>query len=353
MAPARLIRWVEDEAGFEALAPEWDRLAAPAGVPFLLHDWVRCWWEAFGGSKTLAVCTVWEGDELTGVFPLCRRGEQLEVMKNVHSPVYRPLARDEDTLRALCAAAVEASGGFLLVAHLPDGDPSIPLLVELASRDGEQTLLERQHVSPIVRLDGFELARKTRKELARLRRRLEEEHEVVFSVLEPPADLEAELREGFAVEASGWKGQRRTAIALAPETDRFYRLVAEAFAARGELRLASVRADGRMVAFDLCLVHAGRLWIPKGGYDEAFRRFAPGLLLTLAEIDRASELGLDAVELLGDDAEWKRKFANDARAHWLVHSYRRRPVPLARYSYRRFVRPRLKGVYRRLAARHA
>lgn len=349
MAQARVIRWVEDEAGFQALAPQWDRLVAPAGVPFLLHDWVRCWWAAFGGSKTLAVCTAWEGEELTGVFPLCRRGAQLEVMKNVHSPVYRPFARDEETLRALVAAAVEASGGFLLVSHLPDGDPSIALLVDLAAQEGELTLLEPQHVSPIVMLEGLDLARKTRKELARLRRRLEEEHDVVFSVVEPPSDLEAELREGFAVEASGWKGEQRTAIALAPETARFYRLVAEAFAARGELRLSSIRAGGTMIAFDLCLVHGGRLWIPKGGYDESFRRYAPGLLLTLAEIERASELGLEAVELLGDEAEWKSKFANDARAHWMVHFYRRRPVPLARYSYRRFVRPHLRTAYRRLA----
>jgi CelD/BcsL family acetyltransferase involved in cellulose biosynthesis len=88
----------------------------------------------------------------------------------------------------------------------------------------------------------------------------------------------------------------------------------------------------------------------KGGYDEAFRRYAPGLMLTLAEIERAQELGLEAVELLGDQADWKAKFANDERAHWLVHSYRRRPVPLARYAYRRAVRPPLRRAYRRVRA---
>jgi CelD/BcsL family acetyltransferase involved in cellulose biosynthesis len=103
-----------------------------------------------------------------------------------------------------------------------------------------------------------------------------------------------------------------------------------------------------MIAFDLCLVDKGRLWILKGGFDEAFRRYAPGLLLTLAGIERAQELGLEAVELLGDQAGWKAKFANDERAHWLVHSYRRRPVPLARYAYRRGVRPPLPRGYRRV-----
>jgi CelD/BcsL family acetyltransferase involved in cellulose biosynthesis len=350
-----VIRWIEDSAGFDALAEQWDRVAEPHRFPFLRYAWLRCWWNAFGGDKRLAICTAWDGDELVGVFPLCRRGGNLEVMKNVHSPVYRPFARDPATLRALVNAAVEASGSFLLVAHLPDGDPAVPLLVESSRARGMLTLVERQHVSPVVRTNGGveeyrqSLGRKTFKDLARLRRRLEEEHDdVVFSVAEPPDDLRAQLDESFAVEASGWKGARQTAIVHAAETAAFYRCIAESFTAAGRLRLSSISVGGRMIAFDLCLVDYDRLWILKGGYDEAFRRYAPGLLLTLAEVERCYELGLEAAELLGDDAEWKRKFSNDARAHLMVHGYRRRPLPLARYSYRRFVRPPLRRAHRRV-----
>src|SRR3972149_1787036 len=98
---------------------------------------------------------------------------------------------------------------------LPAGDPAVPLLVEAARKAGMVTLVERQHVSPIVRFgdaDGLPVSRKVHKELARLRRRLEDEDDVPFSVGEPPADLEAQLEEGFQVEASGWKGVRHTAI---------------------------------------------------------------------------------------------------------------------------------------------
>jgi CelD/BcsL family acetyltransferase involved in cellulose biosynthesis len=349
-----VIEWIEDRARFDELAEQWDELAEREGFPFLRHEWFRCWWDAFGGGKCLAICTAWDGDELTGVFPLCRRAGQLEVMKNVHSPVYRPFARDPETLRALVDAAVEAGGGFLLVAHLPSGDPVASLLVEASRARGMVTLAERQHVSPIVRTDGTvdeyrrSLGRKTHKELARLRRRLEEEHDVVFSVVDAPERLNGQLEAGFAVEASGWKADRRTAIVLAPETEAFYRGIADSFYGAGRLRLSSISAGGKMIAFDLCVLDHGRLWILKGGYDEDFRRYAPGLLLTLAEIERSFELGLEAVELLGDNAEWKQKFANDARAHWLVHSYRRRPGPLTRYGYRRYVRPPLRRAHRRL-----
>ncbi len=352
VAEARLIEWVEDEARFDDLAEEWDRLADSQRFPFLRHSWLRSWWSAFGGQKRLAICTAWEGGELAGVFPLCRRAGYLEVMKNVHSPVYRPFARDEEALRAIVNAAVQAGGGFLLIAHLPGGDPATPMLVDALRARGMVTLVEPQHVSPIVRTNGSveeyrrSRGRKMVKELARLRRRIEDEHDVVFSVVEPPADLDAQLHEGFRVEGSGWKGARRTAIAQASATETFYRSVARSFADTGRLRLSSISVAGQMIAFDLCLLDYARLWILKGGYDETFRRYAPGLLLTQAEVERSFELGLEAVELLGDDAGWKRKFADDARAHLMVHGYRRRPLPLARYAYRRFVRPRLRAARR-------
>jgi CelD/BcsL family acetyltransferase involved in cellulose biosynthesis len=343
-----LIEWVEEQARFEELAEPWERLAEAEAYPFVRFDWLHSWWRAFGGSLRLAICAAWDGDELVGAFPLCRRGRNLEAMQNVHSPVFRLIARDEQTRRELVEAAVDAAGDALLVEQLPEHAPALPMLVEAARGRGRITLVERQHVSPFVRLDGFALKGKTRKELGRLLRRLEDDHEVVFSAVEPPVDLERELRQGFELEASGWKGERHTAILHSAETRAFYLWIAAAFAAAGRLRLSSIRADGRLIAFDLCLVDHNRLWILKGGYDEAFRRYAPGLLLTLAEIERAAELGLETVELLGDRADWKAKFANDSRPHCRVHVYRRRPVPMARYVYRRSVRPSLRRVYHRV-----
>jgi CelD/BcsL family acetyltransferase involved in cellulose biosynthesis len=343
-----LIEWIEEQARFDELAEPWERLAEAEAYPFVRFDWLRAWWRAFGEGRRLAICTAWDGDELVGAFPLCRRGRDLEAMQNVHSPVFRLIARDEQTRRELVEAAVDAAGGALLVEQLPEQAPAVPMLLEAGRARGRITLVERQHVSPIVRLDGFELERKTRKELARLGRRLEDEHEVAYSVVEPPADLFTQLREGFELEASGWKGARQTAILHSAQTRAFYQFVAESSAAAGRLRLSSITVDGRMVAFDLCLVDHNRLWILKGGYAEDFRRYAPGLLLTLAQIERASELGLATVELLGDRAGWKAKFANDARPHCRVHVYRRRPVPVARYVYRRAVRPSLRRLYHRV-----
>src|SRR5437764_1413513 len=79
--------------------------------------------------------------------------------------------------------------------------------------------------------------------LERWRRKMDREHELVARIVEPPQDLASELVRGFAVEASGWKGRAGTAIVSSPETERFYRAVAERFVASDRLRLSWLDLD--------------------------------------------------------------------------------------------------------------
>ena len=166
-----------------------------------------------------------------------------------------------------------------------------------------------------------------------------------LSIVSDPADLNSELARGFAVEASGWKGESGTAILSDERTMTFYREIAHGFAARGELRLSHIVLDGHWAAFDLCLLYRDRLYLLKTGYDERFRKLAPGLVMRLSIIERCFELGIDAHELLGDEAEWKRKFATDERAHVGFHAYERGLRGSMSYTYRATARPLLKRAY--------
>ncbi len=127
--------------------------------------------------------------------------------------------------------------------------------------------------------------------------------------------------------------------------------MADAYQRLGELRLSTITLDGELAAFDLCLLHANRLWTLKGAYDESHRRLSPGMVLLLWEIERSFELGLEAVELLGGIEEYKLAFATSEREHRRFRAYRRRPAPLARFAYRRWARPALRTGYRQLSGR--
>jgi CelD/BcsL family acetyltransferase involved in cellulose biosynthesis len=345
------IEWIETRERFLTLAQEWDRLADRQRTPFIRHAWLASWWEAFGGTALL-ICALWRDGELTALFPLQISGGRMEALANVHSPLFRPFARHEHDLETVIRAVL-ARPRDLIVPALPADDPALKLLSASSATSRRISLVTPHHSSPIIETAGVEnyssrLSAKTRQELGRLRRKMMREHEVEFSLVERPADLEFELQRGLEVEASGWKGARGTAVLSSPATAMFYRLVAQSFHADDRVRLSSITLDGRVVAFDLCLLDHGRLYGLKLGYDEQYRRFGPGLVLQLAEIERCCELGLDAFELLGDAEEYKLRFSTSERRHYMLRSYTRRPASFARYGYRRGIRPVLKQAHDRL-----
>lgn len=346
------IEWIETRERFRALEEEWDRLADGQRTPFVRHAWLESWWEAFGGAGLL-ICALWREGDLAALFPLRLVRGRMEALANVHSPLFRPFAQHESDLETV-VRTVLARPGDLLVSGLPGDHIAFELLTTPTA--GRVNLVTPGQSSPIVDTAGTtdyssRLRPKTRQELGRLRRKMMREHEADFSLLARPMDLERELQRGLEVEASGWKGARGTAVLSSPATARFYRLVTRSFHAQDRVRLSSISLDGRLVAFDLCLLDHGRLYGLKLGYDEEFRRFGPGLVLQHAEIERCCELGLEAFELLGAADEYKLRFSTSERRHYIVRSYSRRPASLARYGYRRAVRPLLKRAYDRLPRR--
>jgi CelD/BcsL family acetyltransferase involved in cellulose biosynthesis len=354
MTSATAVDWVTDTQGFSALAGEWDALLPGDARPFDLHCWYAAWWEAFGGSGELAVCTLRRGDELVGALPLLRDGRALRALANGHSPVFRPLARDGEAMEELMAAAMSGDAAQLELIALPAADAFVGQLETGAGDTPMKLLVEPSYASPIVETGGeFAAWRESSKPrwgapLERFRRKMGRDFEAELSIVERPQDLEAELEAGFAVEASGWKGEAGTAIVSRPDTEAFYRRIAEAFHARDELRLSRIVLDGDQAAFDFCLLHRGRLYLLKTGFDERFRKLAPGLVMRLSIVERCFELGLEAHELLGEESEWKAKFATGKRAHVSATAYAKGPVGSARRLYRGAARPMLKRGYRRL-----
>lgn len=348
------IAWVESQDEFEALAGEWGSALPADSRPFDLHCWYAAWWRAFGDGAELAVCTARRDGELAGAFPLSGGEDGVRALANVHTPSFRPLAREAETMDRLIAAAMERgrSEGIELIA-LPEDDPSVARLAAGARDASLIPLVEGAYASPVVETTGdFDSWRKVSKRrwgapLERFRRKMGRDHEADFAIVVPPADLEAELDDGFQVEAGGWKGQAGTAILSDPATEAFYREIAAQFHQRDELRLSRIRLDDRTAAFDLCVLHRDELYLLKTGFDEGFRRLAPGLVMRLSIIERCFELGLRSHQLLGGESEWKAKFQTSKRPHVNLRAYRRRPIGVARYAYRSALRPRLKRVYRR------
>lgn len=136
---------------------------------------------------------------------------------------------------------------------------------------------------------GFEvhantvLAKGRLKELQRTLRRLREAGEVQLERVERPEAVRQRIEDFLAIEHAGWKGEAGTSFLAHPEHARFLRA---AVADNAGVSIDSLLLDGRPIALSINLQAGALMFTPKCAYDEAYRRFSPGLILEYLVIER-------------------------------------------------------------------
>ena len=308
------------------LAEEWDALAERAGAPpFARPGWFCAWWSAFG-TGTLVVVTTRRRGRLRGVLVLRRGAGVLASPTNAHTPGYSVLAEDSVACVELASWLFAQRSRRIQLDYLDAADPALPELYRAAADAGHRMLRTVVQRSPYVALAPGEdvdrrLGAKAARNVRRNLRRLEEAGRVEVVVEAAPSRVDGLLAVGFPLESSGWKADRGTAILSSPETRRFYTAVAHWAADAGLLRLGFLRLDGRAIAFAFGLQDGAAFYLLKGGYDPAYRRFAPAKLLFRALMGQAVASGLQRFELLGATEPWKLEWTRDCHERILLRSY--------------------------------
>jgi CelD/BcsL family acetyltransferase involved in cellulose biosynthesis len=137
-----------------------------------------------------------------------------------------------------------------------------------ATRDAEELLRDA-------------LGAKKLKELRRQRNRLAEHGAVRFDVARTPEEVAAALEILLALEASGWKARRGTALMQHDGDAGFIRRAAPALAANSQCEIVTLLAGETPVASAIVLRHQDRAFYFKLGVDERFAKYSPGVQLTL------------------------------------------------------------------------
>jgi len=319
---------VEIYSRVDAIAAEWDVLAdrLDAG-PWDRPDWISAWQAAFGQGR-LHVLALRRGEQLAGVLALQALHGTLCAPTNWHTPSFAGVFADAEAATTLIEVALVRTQRHLKVT-LAEKDCRFSKTVDrLGRRAGLRTHSRVMARSPYLSLpsdvEAFDasLTAKRRSGLRRIRRRLADLGEVSVHVSRGEDRLDELLAEGFAVERSGWKGKRGSAISSQDSTRQFYTQIAHRFARRGWLRLAFLRVEGRAAAFDLAVERAGVHYLLKTGYVEDLRSCAPGVALRHEMILRSIANGCTSYEFLGSDAPWKREWTRTVRERLQLHVFR-------------------------------
>jgi hypothetical protein len=141
------------------------------------------------------------------------------------------------------------------------------------------------------------LSAKKLKELRRQRNRLAEHGDVRFTIARSTDEVARAVEVFLALEASGWKGERGTALRQNQGDLGFIRNATRGLAQTGQCEIVTMHAGGTPVAAAVVLRHLDRAFYFKLGIDEAFSKFSPGVQLTL---DLTRHLCSDAVIATAD-----------------------------------------------------
>ncbi|WP_375143905.1 GNAT family N-acetyltransferase [Bradyrhizobium sp. Ash2021] len=295
---------------------QWRALAERAIEPngYYLPDWELAVSASARGRVEASALNAWsEASKLIGLMPVIpmRRAYNIPLPALVSADPYGTLCTPlldremaDDAAWRLLQQARRAGHHALILRDVALDGAAMKAFAEALRRDGLRPRVLQSHLRACLDAtrDAEELLRealgaKKLKELRRQRNRLGEHGAVHFDVARTQAEVATALETFLALEASGWKAKRGTALGQDFGDAAFIRRATAGLAGTGQCEIISLRAGDTPVAAGIVLRHRDRAFYFKLGVDECFARFSPGVQLTL---DLTAHLCADPAIALAD-----------------------------------------------------
>jgi CelD/BcsL family acetyltransferase involved in cellulose biosynthesis len=298
----------------DALAPltavaadQWRALAGRPIEPngYYLPDWELAVNASAPGRSDASVLSAWSevstaqdgAARLIGLMPVISmwRAYKIPLPALVSAHPYGTLCtplldrdRAHDAAAGLMLRARNAGAHALILRDVAPDGAAMRAFTEVLGQRGMRPRLLQSYVRACLDAtrDGEELLRdalgpKKLKELRRQRNRLAEHGAIGFNVARTPEEVAAAIEIFLALEASGWKARRGTALNQNDGDARFIRRATVALAETGQCEIVTLRAGDTPVAAAIVLRHQDRAFYFKLGVEERFAKFSPGVQLSL------------------------------------------------------------------------
>ena len=289
---------------------EWDAIAArPSEANSFAERWfVEASVRNLDVPPDLRMLVVREEGQLIGLMPImvapCYGRTPVHHVENwLHfnaffgTPLVRRAFEPFFWSRALALLDEDAAApNFLHIVALDADGPVTRAL--LAARRGSAIVhrIERamlaSDLSPAAYYEA-NVRKKKRKEIGRLRSRLNDLGIVSYERLIAGEQINDWADEFLALEASGWKGRDGSALANDRATAAFLRSALHGAFASGRLDMLKLTLDGRALAMLINFISPPGSYSFKIAFDEAFARFSPGVLIQLENLEALAMPGLD------------------------------------------------------------
>lgn len=198
-----------------------------------------------------------------------------------------PVGVIEDFFAMLSRPHLKLPKVFVLPDIRLDG-PVASLLATVAETRGLTLVITGKAERPMLEseIDGNEYLKASLRshhyrEFRRLKRRLADLGRLEHQVARGPENIRHAIERFLTLEAAGWKGRERTAMAIDRYRAAFAREAVHRLAERDLCRIHSLTLDDRTIACLVVFVEAGVAYTWKTAYDETLAAYSPGTLLMI------------------------------------------------------------------------
>jgi CelD/BcsL family acetyltransferase involved in cellulose biosynthesis len=297
---------------FDSLESSWNDLRPRLNWDsvFVLPRWLRVWWQAFGGGSSLYLFDVKQDRNIIGIAPLMVKEGKASFISSADVCDYMDFVVAPGKEPAFFIAVLDKlkKDGIkeLHLDSLRHDSTVMTCLVDLAKGKGYQVTLTRENVSLDLDLPSTweeylrTLTPKQRRETGRRFRRLEEEGDINYRVVE---SAEPEVLDNFfkLMRAS----REDKAAFMTARMESFFRSLAETMAEAKLLRFGILEISGKPVAAVMCFDYNDKVYLYNSGYDPEYGYLSVGLLSKLLSIKDSIERGRKCYDFLKGPEEYK------------------------------------------------
>jgi hypothetical protein len=305
-----------------SLVPAWDDLCRRSieDNVYFSPRYARALLSTVERNTSVCFALAWNGTKLIGLLPFVKPklsvpliGSACHAWQSKYTFSCMPLLDNEqpvDAAETLLRVMATAGEDEWIIPAVNTHGAACKALTSVLERLGRPSLFmnQFQRASLDANLNYDEhmkvgVSAKRRRDLARTRRRLEQLGEVTHEYHQDGSGLSRAISAFLKIEASGWKGRARTALACAEDTRQF---AIDAFTGldNGSICRADMLMLNKEPIAAGITVFAGRTgYTVKCAYDETYSSYAVGLQLEL-EVMRSflSERWADRLDAATQDA---------------------------------------------------
>jgi CelD/BcsL family acetyltransferase involved in cellulose biosynthesis len=272
---------------------------------FVLPEWLKVWWQEFGGESHLSILCARQLEDVIGLAPLTVKGQQAsfiggaDVCDYLDFIVSPPKAAD---FFNLLLDHIEQQGLTELdLGPLRPDSAGLSHLVRIAEDRGCKVSLTPHDVSLELELPATWdeylglLKGKQRHEVKRKFRRLYEAADINFRVVESAEQVKRELDTFFTLFKLSANEKDDF---LTEQMKSYFRFLTQAMAEARMLKLFFLELDTQPVAASMCFDFNSTRHLYNSGFDPRFRSLSVGLMCKVLSLKDAIETGCKKYDFL-------------------------------------------------------